>query len=277
MERRKLLAVCAMLVLIMVIPGLAAAAVVGRFTEVTGQVDVLKQGKLPAAAAKVGDGLEPGDVIRTKSKSKAQMKFVDDTVITLAAESRMAVADYEYEPTRYYRRAVIRIFRGMVHTVVTRLLTVEEPGFITETHSAVMGVRGTESYTLLMPNFTTEYLISGVKEIKSSNPNIPAVLLLHAMEFTQIVMNQQPQLPKPITPEMLQMLKGMMDTGVRGTALMTEPPIGAPKSPISEFKLPVSPEQLTPLTGDIRKSLPPPLLSPPPPPTPVTSGSSSGP
>ena len=73
----------------------AHAAVVGRFTQVVGQVDLLKQGKLPALAAKVQDGVEPGDVIRTKSKAKAQLTMVDDSIITLAPESRLAIAEYQ--------------------------------------------------------------------------------------------------------------------------------------------------------------------------------------
>ena len=37
----------------------AHAAVVGRFTQVIGQVDLLKQGTIPALAARVQDGVEP--------------------------------------------------------------------------------------------------------------------------------------------------------------------------------------------------------------------------
>ena len=46
----------------------AMAAAVGRFTLVEGQVDVLHHGKVPAVAAKLNDGVEAGDVIRTKPR-----------------------------------------------------------------------------------------------------------------------------------------------------------------------------------------------------------------
>jgi hypothetical protein len=198
----------------------AHAAVVGRLVMVSGQVDLLKQGKLPAVPAKVQDGVEPGDIIRTKSQAKAQIKFVDDTTVTLAPESRIAVADYQYDEARRERHAVLRYYKGLVHTVVNKLLQTQEPDFIIETHTAVFGVRGTEKYTLLMPAYVTGYLVAGLLEVRSSDPKIPAVLLMKAMEFTQIPLGQQPMLPQPLTPAMLQTLQGMMGTGVTGNKLL---------------------------------------------------------
>jgi hypothetical protein len=48
-------------------PSLAPADVVGQVTQVEGRVELLKGGKLPATEAKAQDGVEPGDVLRTKS------------------------------------------------------------------------------------------------------------------------------------------------------------------------------------------------------------------
>jgi len=76
--------VTAILLLIMGLVATAPAEVVGRLTQVEGRVDLLKAGKLPAAAAKLEDAVEPGDVLRTKSLSKAQITFVDNTVITIS-------------------------------------------------------------------------------------------------------------------------------------------------------------------------------------------------
>jgi hypothetical protein len=198
-----------------VVPLTAHAAVVGRFSLVTGQVDLLKQGKLPAMAAKVQDGVEPGDVVRTKSKSKAQLTMVDDSVITLAPESRLAIADYQYNPAREERRAVLRLFQGLVHTVVKRIIKTEEPDFIMETHTATIGVRGTNWYTLLGPNSTLTALPFGMLFVK---PNVSGVQgrLLHSMQFIQA---PTPFLPQVLTPEILRMLEQMMDTGLTGGGL----------------------------------------------------------
>ena len=244
MRRKVFCGLITMLLLALILPTGLHAAVVGRFSLVKGQVDLLKQGKIPAIAAKFQDGVEVGDVIRTKSKAKAQLTMVDDSVITIAPESRLAIADFQYNPARQERRAVLRAFRGLVHTVVNRVIKTEEPDFVVETHTATIGVRGTNFYTLLAPNFTGAYLASGALAVKSNLPTIPAMLLLHSMQFTQIPVGKQPFLAQTLTPEMLAMLGRMMDTGVTagGFGYGLPAPVGDGKS-VSPFTLPSSPDQ----------------------------------
>jgi hypothetical protein len=254
--RNRWLILIGALLLIMVIPSLAAAAVAGRFTQVTGQVDLLKQGKVPGIPAKVQDGVEAGDVIRTKSRAKAQLTMVDDSVITLAPETRIAIADYQFNPARGERRAVLRYFRGLVHTVVNRVIKTEEPDFIMETHTAVIGVRGTDTYTLLAPNFTSVYLVSGLLGVKSNLATVPAYLLMQSMQFTQIPMGLQPYLPQTLTPEVLRMLQNLMDTGLASGGLGFGVPSGTGGQGEFPLGFPVSPDQR------LRQETIPPLLQP---------------
>lgn len=265
--RRQLIATSLTLVFFVSLFALAAhAAVVGRFTQVTGQVDLLKGGQIPALAAKVQDGVETGDVIRTKTKAKAQLAMIDDSIITLAPESRLAIADFQYNPARQERRAVLRFFRGMMQTVVTRIIKTEEPDFVVETHTATIGVRGSNPYFLLMPGFTSVYLPLGLLEVSSNNPNIPYQVMLRNMQFTQIPLNKQPFLPQAMTPAMLQMLEQMMTTGVTPNLLYSGPPAGAPGTPgtpgvagtvADQFplRLPVSPDQVI-----IQQTIPPTIV-----------------
>ncbi|MFH1595827.1 MAG: FecR family protein [Pseudomonadota bacterium] len=244
MMRRRLLAVITLLALVMVIPAVVDAAAVGRFTMVEGQVDLLRQGKLPAVPAKVQDGVDPGDVIRTKSKAKAQVKFVDDSIITMAPESRIAVADFVYDQARGYRRAVLRHFRGLVHAVVTQLLNVQEPEFIIETQTAVMGVRGTGGYLLQIPNSSMLYCTQGIWQGQSKNPRFPNVFLLHMGDYAEFPMDKPPFMGR-ITPDMLEMLKKMMAAGVRDSGLLGGGPPPAGAGGIHDLKLPVSPDRMT--------------------------------
>jgi ferric-dicitrate binding protein FerR (iron transport regulator) len=213
--RQKIRLVVIMLILAALATPLAShASVVGHFTLIKGQVDVLKGGKVPGIGAKVQDGVETGDVIRTKSGAKAQLSMVDDSVITLAPESRLAIADYQYNPARDERRAVLRLFRGLVHTVVNRIIKTEEPDFIMQTHTATMGVRGTDWYTLLSPNSTGVYLPRGILGVRSNLSTLPALLRLQPMQFTQVIQGREPSPPQALTPEILRILERMMDTGL---------------------------------------------------------------
>ena len=245
---------------------------VGRFTLVRGQVDVLKGGKIPAIPAKVQDGVETGDVIRTKTGAKAQLSMVDDSVITLAPESRLAIADYQYNPARGERRAVLRLFRGLVHTVVNRIIKTEEPDFIMETHTATIGVRGTDWYTLLGPNSTGVYLPRGILGVSSNLPTVPGLVRLQSMQFTQVLQGLPPSLPQALTPEILRMLEKLMDTGLTGGGLgFGVPAAGAGTQYQSPLTLPGSPDQKL-----LLQTIPPVLVPQHQTPAPVV-GASSGP
>jgi hypothetical protein len=138
---------------------LAAAQedVVGRFTEVEGRVDVLRGGQLPATPVKVNDGVQTGDVIRTKSLSKAQITFIDNSILTIAPESRIAIDAYMFDSAQKKRNAVIQLFQGLAHVVVSKILQSAEPDFVVKTQTAIMGVRGTDFGIRLHPN-SSEFL-----------------------------------------------------------------------------------------------------------------------
>jgi hypothetical protein len=274
MRKKFRLALIMLIVMAVLFPLTAYAAVVGRFTQVRGAVDLLKGGKIPGLPAKLRDGVESGDIIRTKARARAELTMMDDSIIVLAPESRLAVADYSYNPATNERRAVIRLFRGLVHTVVNRIIQTEEPDFIMETHTAVIGVRGTDWYTLLAPAFSSVYLARGTLGVSSNLPTLPALLLLQSMQFTQVPMGKQPLLGKPMTMEMIGILERLMDTGLVPGGLLGPggvPPVGG------EYQLPLglptSPDQR------LRQELYiPPVLQPQPQipaPTPPPSGGSS--
>jgi hypothetical protein len=247
-------------VIALAIPLAAHAAVVGRFTLVRGQVDLLKHGNLPAIPAKLHDGVSPGDVIRTKSRSKAQLTMVDDSIITLAPMSRLAVADYQYNPAREERRAVLRVFQGLVHTVVKQIIEREEPDFIMETYTAVVGVRGTDWYTLLGPGLTLVALEHGTLSVGPTVEGL-APILLQSMHYIQV---PKPFVPKVLSPDMIKILETMMDTGVLpGNLYMGPGPARGGEFPL---QLPVNPEHLLRMQTIPPKIVPTPQVAPPPPP-----------
>ena len=244
MKRKVFCGLIAMLLLVLLLPPVLHASVVGRFTLVKGQVDLLKGGKVPAIPAKVQDGVETGDVIRTKSGAKAQLSMVDASVITVAPESRLAIADYHYDPARNERRAVVRLLRGLVHTVVTRIIKTEEPDFLMETHTATIGVRGTDWYTLLGPNSSGVYLRNGILSVSSNRPAVKGSIRLPSRHFTQVLQGLPPSVPQALTPEILKMLEKLMDTGLTDGGLgFGSPAPGTGGHYQTPLTMPGSPEQ----------------------------------
>jgi hypothetical protein len=191
----------------------AQAAVVGRFQAVEGRVDILTGGQLPASPAKVDEGVEPGDVVRTKTRSRAQLRFVDDTTLSLAPESRVVIEEYLYAAGKNRRRAVLRVLQGLVLTVVTRLWQTQEPDFLMKTHTAIMGVRGTRWYTYLLPQAKEIYTEKGRLEVWNSNEKIPGRVITEEMQYTRVESNTPPTLPVAFGPEDLKFLKNRVTPG----------------------------------------------------------------
>ena len=232
--------------LVLVVPSGVGAATVGRFIQVEGRVDILKGGKLPLVPAKVQQGVDQGDVVRTKSDGRAQVQFVDETVLTIAPSSRIAIEDYVFDAAKGKRSAVIEIFRGLVYTVVQKIYQVEEPDFVVKTGTAVLGVRGTKWYTQILPSTTDVYTEEAGEvtklqpkvspnaglEAKNILPEIVGKVLLKSRQFTRVAEDMAPTVPVNITMDDLKYLQirllpeatggtraGSPETGGVGTTL----------------------------------------------------------
>jgi hypothetical protein len=200
----------------------AAAEVVGRLTQVEGRVDILKGGKLPAVALKIDDTVEPGDVIRTKSLSKAQITFIDNSFLTLSQEARIAIEEFTFEPGQGKRQAVLEIFQGLALAVVNKIIKAEEPDFVIKTQTAIVGVRGTEIGMRNQPNSSTILNFQGRTQVGNIFPEVSRLflkafkvafsmgswnngssrwVLLHYMQGTTVDRNLPPTAPFGITPQ----------------------------------------------------------------------------
>ena len=207
MQTKHLVRILLIIALGLVLPSGGEAAVVGHFTEVEGRVDLMKAGNLPALPVKVQDGIEPGDVVRTKSLSRAQLKFVDDTVLTISPESRVAIEKYMYDGQKGQRQAVLEIFRGLVHTAVAKIIKTEKPDFIIKTQTTTMGVRGTTWYTVLSPQCTDVYNESGKLCVENIFPEITGQVCLETNQFCRVEFSLPPTMPMNYTPEDVIQLK----------------------------------------------------------------------
>lgn len=224
--------VTAMLLLITGLVATAPAEVVGRITQVEGRVDLLKGGQLPATPAKLEDPVELGDVLRTKSLSKANITFVDNTVITISPESRIAIEEYMFDPAKGKRNAVLQIFHGMALAVVSKIFKAEQPDFVIKTHTAIMGVRGTEVGVRLSANDSTFLNFQGLTRVASIFPEISGDLFRKAakvalsfgkgyvdlgnMQATTVTRGMTPTLPYGITSEDRQMFMRQMVVSTLG-------------------------------------------------------------
>ncbi|HON24204.1 MAG TPA: FecR domain-containing protein, partial [Syntrophales bacterium] len=123
--------------LLVFLPLAALAAPVGKVTQIEGNVDITRPGQ---AAIKVllGDPVSQGDILRAKSKSKAEVTFTDGNILRLAEGTRIRVTQYD---NRENRKSYVDLFRGKTQSVIKNL----QKGGAYEVHTptSIAGVRGT--------------------------------------------------------------------------------------------------------------------------------------
>jgi hypothetical protein len=218
MRKRNYVWVSLLLICLVLVGPLAVqAAPVGTFIQVEGSVDLLKGGKVPAIPVKVQGPVEVGDLVRTKSQSRAQIKFVDDTVLTIAPDSGITIEEYMFDAAKSERKAVVGVLRGLVHTAVEKVYPKAEPDFIMKTHTAVLGVRGTKWYTKLLPTATDLYTEEnkGTKlEVRNILPEIPGIQLMGPLQYLQVGKFAPPTVPINITRDDLKPLQKQMVSGI---------------------------------------------------------------
>lgn len=130
----------------------AAAVPVGNFTFIKGRVDITTPGEA-ARPASIGAAVYEGDFVRTKSGAKAEIKFVDDSILRLAQNSRVEVRDYQVKEKERFSR--LNLWRGKIQSIVKRFAGIafgrrQANRYEVHTPTAVCGVRGTDFVSTFM-------------------------------------------------------------------------------------------------------------------------------
>ncbi len=190
---------CLCLSLFVPLPVAEGSESIGKFTRVTGRVDVLRAGALPARSVKVDDPVYRKDVVRTKSNSLAEVLFANNNLIKIAQRSRIDIGEYFFDHST--QKGSIGLTRGMVRAVVDKENSKKinlAPGansFEIHTQNAVAGVRGSD-FTVFEQNGQTGILVyEGL--IRAFNPFFRAVIEdIAPNQFTMIQRNRPVQPPQ---------------------------------------------------------------------------------
>lgn len=126
------------------------AAPVGKFTYLKGRVDVTSPGK-KAIPAKPGMPVSVGDIIRAKSRSKAEITFNNGNILRLAQNTRVEITEYMVGEKKSSN--ILNLFRGKIQNIVQKKWASKIAAFGKahkfEVHTpiAVVGVKGTNFFT----------------------------------------------------------------------------------------------------------------------------------
>ncbi|MBN1849371.1 MAG: FecR domain-containing protein [Deltaproteobacteria bacterium] len=142
----------------------AEGATVGKITQLEGRVDITRDGEA-AFSAEINTPIFMGDIIRTKSRSKAEILFEDGSILRLASSTRIKITEYVIKQDQL--SSVINLYRGKIQSKVTKTLgrlfgLKKRNRFEVHTPTAIVGVRGTDFFTFHQRGITGSIFKEGI-------------------------------------------------------------------------------------------------------------------
>jgi len=172
----------------------AFAAEVGKVTYVDGRADILKTGSDMAIPIREGEIVSAGDSVRTKSNSKAEVTFKDNSVVRLAQNSRVEIKEYEFDKNNKRKTATIKLDRGKARTIISK--TADAAEFNILTPNAEGKVRGSDIFTFYQAGASGILVAEGRMELKNvAHPEVS--LLVPAGTSAFVNLEESPKGPRP--------------------------------------------------------------------------------
>jgi hypothetical protein len=141
-------------------------AEVGKITYIEGRVDIFKAGSDTGVPAREYESISVGDSIRTKSNSKAEVTFKDDSVVRLAQNSKVDIENYELTEKNKRKSAALKLDRGKIRTLVAKM---EVPAdFAILTPNSQGKITGSDIFTFYQAGSSTMLVADGKMSVASS-------------------------------------------------------------------------------------------------------------
>ncbi|HSR36178.1 MAG TPA: FecR domain-containing protein [Desulfurivibrionaceae bacterium] len=176
------------------------AASVGNFTTVTGPVTVTRAGKsLPAAK---DAAVEAGDVVAAGEQARAEVRFVDGTIMRVARNSKVEIDKYLVQGQRVDVK--LKLATGTIQNIVAplpgRVFGKDAPNrFEVDTPTATCGVRGTDFITSYQNGVSQTTFLAGAGY--AFNIRLPQqVVAVSAGQTMEIRKADAPPVVRPATP-----------------------------------------------------------------------------
>jgi hypothetical protein len=161
--------------------------------------------------------------------------------MTVAPLSYVTIESYMFDAKKGQMGCLSEVVKGICHIIVSPLAKLEKKEFVIKTPTAIMGIRGTELYILIGPDFTDVYVKEGTvsaeakpaKQEKSDagqghNPYVETLMrqtevrgasvlervLVRALQATRIWRGRQPLTPIQLTSAQFQALTALMFRGL---------------------------------------------------------------
>jgi len=138
---------------------------VGEITALKGTANIIRNNK--TLTAKVGFKLEKNDNIKTLDKTKMQIIFKDNTIITIGKNSLLKISDYLFDDKN--SKAKFRLSHGIMKTLTGKIGKFAPKRFKIRTKNASIGIRGTYFIVETKNDIVKLSMLSGITTFTNLN------------------------------------------------------------------------------------------------------------
>ncbi len=113
----------------------------GRVLAVAGSATIERDGQqLPL---QMGATVESGDVLAVGDKSTLQVRFTDESVVALRANSQFRIDNYKFDKNTDTDRSLMGLLKGGMRTITGLIGKANQTNYRVQTPTATIGIRGT--------------------------------------------------------------------------------------------------------------------------------------
>lgn len=113
----------------------------GRVLALAGTATIERAGQQVALAA--GALVESGDAFSVGERSTLQVRFTDESVVALRANSLFKIEEYRFEKNAETDRSLLGLLKGGMRTITGLIGKANQKNYLIKTDTAAIGIRGT--------------------------------------------------------------------------------------------------------------------------------------
>ena len=139
----KLTAVVSAILMLSAVTAVSAQSVpsAGKVLIVAGSAMVERAGKQTPLAA--GSSVESGDTLSVGDRSTIQVRFTDESVVALRANSQFKIEDYRFDKNAETDRSLMGLVKGGMRTITGLIGKANNTNYSVRTTTSTIGIRGT--------------------------------------------------------------------------------------------------------------------------------------
>lgn len=175
------------------------AKIVGSTTAVLGDVLTFfppdaPTGKVP----RVKDDVFFRERVETREASRAKILFIDDTILSVGANTRVSIDEHVFDPERNLRQATVSMGVGTLRVLVGKTFGTGSK-FEVHTPTAVAGVRGSYFIVSVPSQDVTEIIVlEGVVSVRNILGAVAGEVSVTPNLRTRVEINAPPLPPTPV-------------------------------------------------------------------------------